>query len=90
MDSQAAYIIQLYLLRREGRCAQDVHDALAATAAENPARPFFRCALSTLAVDVGRTTDARRLLEELAPNRFEIVPRDSEWPLSAAFLAEHA
>lgn len=88
IDSHAAYIIQLYLLRREQGRAREVHEALAATAAENPARPFFRCALSALEVDVGQTADAHRLLDELAPNRFELVPRDSEWPLSAAFLAE--
>ena len=28
------------------------------------------------------------MLEELAPNRFGIVPRDNEWPLAAAFLVE--
>jgi DNA-binding SARP family transcriptional activator len=87
-DSRAAYIIHLYLLRREQGRADEAHDALAQIADESPARPFFRCALSSLAVDTGRTTDARRLLEELAPNRFEIVPRDNEWPLSAAFLVE--
>jgi DNA-binding SARP family transcriptional activator len=87
-ESRAAYVIQLYLLRREQGRAAEAREGLAETAAASPARPFFRCALSALAVDTGRTTDARRLLEELAPHRFEIVPRDNEWPLSAAFLVE--
>ena len=88
MDSEAAYVSQLYLLRRERGDPAEIHDALAAAAAANPARSFFRCALSALAVDLGQVRDARRLLDELAPNRFEVVPRDSEWLLAAAFLAE--
>jgi tetratricopeptide (TPR) repeat protein len=87
-ESRAAYVIQLYLLRREQGRVDEARDGLAEIAAASPARPFFRCALSALAVDTGRTSDARHLLEELAPRRFEIVPRDNEWPLSAAFLVE--
>jgi DNA-binding SARP family transcriptional activator len=87
-DAKSAYVIHMYLLRREQQRASEVHEALAETAAANPARPFFRAALAAFSVDTGRATDARRLLEELAPGRFEIVPRDSEWPLAAAFLAE--
>jgi DNA-binding SARP family transcriptional activator len=87
-DAWAAYIIQLYLLRREQGRASEVHDALAETRDANPPRPFFACALAALCVETGRAAEARRILEELAPNRFEIVPRDNEWPLSAAFLVE--
>ena len=34
------------------------------------------------------TAEARRLLEELAPNGFEILPRDNEWLLAGHYLAE--
>jgi tetratricopeptide (TPR) repeat protein len=90
LESEAAYVIQLYLLRREQGRAEESYERLAATAAASPARPFFQCALAALAADLGRTTELRRLFEELAPNRFEIVPRDNEWPLSGAFLVEAA
>jgi DNA-binding SARP family transcriptional activator len=87
-EARSAYVAHLYLLRREQGRAAEVYDALVETAAANPARPFFRAALSALAVDTGRMAHVRRLVEELAPNRFGIVPRDSEWPLAAAFLVE--
>jgi DNA-binding SARP family transcriptional activator len=84
----AAYAIQLYQLRREQARAEEAYSPLARVAAESPARPFFRCALAALAADTGRVAEARRIFEELAPNGFEIVPRDNEWLLSGAFLVE--
>ena len=82
----AAYAIQLYLLRREQGRAEEALEPLARVAAESPARPFFRCALASLLADLGRLAEARQAFEELAPNGFEIVPRDNEWLLAAAFL----
>ena len=87
-DARSAYAIQRYLLCREQGRPELAYELVTRMAEENPARPFFRCALGALAVDLGRTTEARRLLEELAPDRFEILPRDNEWLLSAAFLTE--
>ena len=84
----AANASQLYLLRREQDRAEEAYEALNRVAADMPARPFFRCALAALAVDAGRLAEARRTFEELAPNRFEVVPRDNEWLLAAAFLVE--
>jgi DNA-binding SARP family transcriptional activator len=83
-----AYAVQLYLLRREERRADEAHEPLARVAAEMLARPVFRCALSSLAVEAGRLSEARRTFEELAPNGFAAVPRDNEWPMAAAFLVE--
>ncbi len=84
----AAYSIQLYLLRREQGRAETALEPLARVAAESVARPFFRCALAALHTDLGRMAEARQVFEELAPNRFGIVPRDNEWLLAAAFLIE--
>ncbi len=84
----AAYAIQLYLLRREQGRAEEALEPLTRFAAENPARPCFRCALASLLADVERLAEARQVFEELAPNGFEIVPRDNEWLLAAAFLVE--
>jgi tetratricopeptide (TPR) repeat protein len=84
----AAYATQLYLLRREQGSADDALQPLARVAADSPARPFFRCALASLHTDLGRHAEARRIFEELAPNGFEIVPRDNEWLLAAAFLVD--
>jgi DNA-binding SARP family transcriptional activator len=87
-ESVAAQAIQLYLLRREQGRAEQAHELLRRIAAESPARPFFRSALASLSADLGQTAETRRLFEELAPDRFAIIPRDNEWPLSAAFLVE--
>ncbi len=84
----AAYAIQIYLLRREQGRAEEALEPLARVAAESSARPFFRCALASLQADLGRPAEARQVFEELAPNGFEIVPRDNEWLLAAAFLVE--
>jgi tetratricopeptide (TPR) repeat protein len=84
----AAYGTQLYLLRREQGAADAALQPLARVAADSPARPFFRCALASLHTDLSRHAEARRIFEELAPNGFEIVPRDNEWLLAAAFLVD--
>jgi tetratricopeptide (TPR) repeat protein len=87
-EANAAYAAQLYLLRREQGRAEEAKEALQRVATDNPARPFFLCALATLAVDTGNLTEARRLFGELAVNRFAIVPPDNERFLAAAFLTE--
>jgi DNA-binding SARP family transcriptional activator len=84
----AAHAIQLSLLGRERGTAAAALEPLAAVADASPARPFFLCALASLHVDTGRLAEARHVFEELAPRDFEIVPRDNEWPLAAAFLVE--
>jgi tetratricopeptide (TPR) repeat protein len=87
-ECNSAYAVQLYLLRREQGRAGEAKEPLQRSAAENPARPFFRCTLATLAVDSGNLTEARRLFEELAVDHFAIVPPDNERFLAAAFLTE--
>ncbi|HEY7729395.1 MAG TPA: AAA family ATPase, partial [Gaiellaceae bacterium] len=84
----AAYAIQLYLLRREQGRADEAYEGLRTIANERPTRAFFRCARAALAVDAGRHPEARRLFEELAANRFAVVPRDNEWLLAGAFLVD--
>jgi DNA-binding SARP family transcriptional activator len=84
----AAYAIQLFQIRREQARTEEAYAPLARVASERPERPFFRCALAALAADADRVAEARRIFEELAPNAFEVVPRDNEWLLSAAFLVD--
>jgi DNA-binding SARP family transcriptional activator len=84
----AAYTIQLYLLRREQGRAEEAYEPLKTVAVEHPTRALFRCALAALTVDTGRPSEARRLFEELAANRFASVPRDNEWLLAGAFLVD--
>jgi tetratricopeptide (TPR) repeat protein len=87
-EAEAAYAVQLYELRREQGRAEETYELLATAARETPARPLFRCALASLAARLGRDAEARHAFEELAAGEFDIVPRDQEWLLSAALLAE--
>jgi tetratricopeptide (TPR) repeat protein len=87
-EAATAHAIHQLILHRERGRPADAYDELASVAAASPARPFFRAALAALCAELGRDAEARRLLEELAPNGFEIVPRDNEWLLAAHYLAE--
>jgi DNA-binding SARP family transcriptional activator len=87
-EAASAHAIHRLILCRELARPADAYDELAAVAFASPARPFFRACLGALCAELGRDAEARRLLEELAPNGFEIMPRDNEWLLSAHYLAE--
>jgi len=86
--AEVGHAIQMYELRREQGRASETYDLLLRASRKVPARPLFRCALARLAAEIGRQAEARRLFEELAPNDFEIVPRDQEWLLAASFLTD--
>jgi DNA-binding SARP family transcriptional activator len=87
-EASGTYTTQLSILRREQARSSEACDALARIAAAFPARPFFRACLAALCAELGREAEARRLFEGLAPNGFEVLPRDNEWLLSAHYLAE--
>jgi len=87
-ESACAHAVHLLILRREQLRGAEAYDELASVAAAYPARPFFRASLAALCIELGREAEARRLFEELAPDGFEIVPRDNEWLLAAHYLAE--
>ena len=90
IEAFSAYALQLYVLRRERGRLEDAQEPLARAAAQSQARPVFRSAHAALATQLDERAEARRVFEELAANDFEIVPRDNEWLLAAAFLAETA
>jgi DNA-binding SARP family transcriptional activator len=86
--AEVGYALQLCELRREQGRASETYELMQRAAQAVPARPVFRCALARLAVEIGREGEGRRLFEELAPNDFEIVPRDQEWLLAASLLTD--
>ena len=85
-EAEGAFAMQLYQVRSEQQREAEVYDLLGTVADDLPGRPLFRCALARLACELGRQSEGRRRFEELAANGFEVVPRDQEWLLSAAFL----
>jgi predicted ATPase/DNA-binding SARP family transcriptional activator len=90
IEAFSAYALQLYILRRERGRLEEAREPLARAAAKSPARPVFRSAHAALAIQLDDRAGARRAFEELAAGDFEIVPRDNEWLMAAAFLAETA
>ena len=89
-ESLSAFAVQLFLLRRERGRLEDAAEPLTRAASHGQARPASapRSPRSPPGLARRRTRGAGR--EELAPNDFEMVPRDNEWLLAAAFLAETA
>jgi DNA-binding SARP family transcriptional activator/tetratricopeptide (TPR) repeat protein len=59
-------------------------------AGERPARPIFRCLLALLDLELGHEDRARPTLETLGADDFAAVPRDEDWMLAIALLAEVA
>jgi ABC-type branched-subunit amino acid transport system substrate-binding protein/tetratricopeptide (TPR) repeat protein/streptogramin lyase len=55
-----------------------------------PVRPFFRCLLAVVQLELGNHDRARRELDALAPDDFNALPRDPEWILALCLLAEVA
>jgi tetratricopeptide (TPR) repeat protein len=82
--------LQRYTLS-EFRCGLDEHEpAIRDLVAEHPSRVVFRCVLAHLYGRTGRTTDADRILADLAPDDFSAVPFEQEWLLAMSVLAETA
>jgi tetratricopeptide (TPR) repeat protein len=88
VEAASAHAAHQTILHRELGSPQQAYDELARAAAAYPLRPFFRATFAALCAELGREAEARRLLEELAPNGFEILPRDNEWLMAAHYLAE--
>ena len=88
-----AVAIPVYLVQRHILCdfhgrLDDVAPALRDSLAEYPTRPVLRCALVQLDARLGRLPEARRAIDELAPEDFSAVPFDQEWLYSMSLLAE--
>jgi tetratricopeptide (TPR) repeat protein len=62
----------------------DIRDLVASY----PQRTVFRCVLAHLHARLGRAPQSRRLLDEIAPDRFAALPFDQEWLFAMSFLAE--
>jgi tetratricopeptide (TPR) repeat protein len=88
VEAASAHAAHQTILHRELGRPEKAYDELARAAAAYPLRPFFRASLAALCADLGRDAEARRLLEELAANGFEVLPRDNEWLMAAHYLAE--
>jgi tetratricopeptide (TPR) repeat protein len=89
-DAVLSYRIQRFTMARHRGLLVEVEPLIRWAVEDYPTRPMFQCMLTQLYAETGRTEDARRLLEQLAANGFEALPRSNEWLFSVGMLAEVA
>jgi predicted ATPase/DNA-binding SARP family transcriptional activator len=88
--AHSAYFFQLHTLNDLRQSLDEVEATLRDSVARHRTRPVFRCALIYLEARLGRTTDAKRGLDDLARAGFSALPFDMEWLLGMSLLAETA
>ena len=84
------YAIQVLAIRREQARSEELEAPVQEQVRRNPHRPAWRAAHATLLLDAERIDAARRQLDELAVARFADVPRDGDWMIAIALLADVA
>jgi tetratricopeptide (TPR) repeat protein len=82
-------VTQRFLLRLEQGRLEELRPALERLAAEGPEAKISLCLLARLECEHDEAR-ARSILDSLAPDDFAGVPRDSDWLLAIALLAEVA
>jgi tetratricopeptide (TPR) repeat protein len=82
--------VQLFALRSEDGRLAELEPAIRRSAEEFPTRPLFRCLLARLLAELGDEDGARSVFEELAADRFAVIPVNNDLLLSLAHLAEVA
>jgi tetratricopeptide (TPR) repeat protein len=68
----------------------DVEARIRELAANQPARPVFRCVLAHIEARLGRLPEAKQLLDDLARDDCAALPFDMEWLYGMSLLAETA
>ena len=89
-DAPMFFELQRFALRREQGRLEEVVTGLEQAADADPSRPLLGCALAVAHWELGSPEPARRWLADLEHNRFQRVPVNNDWLLSAALLAELA
>lgn len=79
--------IQLYTLRREQGRSAEAEDAVRRAVHDFRTYPVIRCLLAHLSAELGRTEEAREILEHFAAQGFTLAPPE-EWLYGMSLLAE--
>ncbi len=82
--------VQLFALRGEDGRLAEMEPAIRRSVAEFPTRPLFRCLLAGMFAEFGDQDGARSVFEELAADRFTVIPVNNDLLLSLSHLAEVA
>ena len=80
--------LQLFTLKLIQGRVDEIVDAMSAMAERNPDVSGYRCALAQAYALLDRTEEARKVYGPLAADDFAAVPRDWNWIVSTALLAE--
>jgi len=86
--SRQAFSIQMFQLCKERGQLQVLEEAVKTLIRKNPTFPVWRCGLANLYSEVGRKAEAQSEFECLAANDFTALPRDMNWLIGVALLAE--
>ena len=81
---------QNFAIRREQGRLAELESAIKGFAQMYPAVPSWRTALGFGYAELGMIEEARAELDALAKDDFAIFPRDGNWPIGMALLAETA
>lgn len=87
-SAEQFYGVHLYVLRRDQGRLAELEQPVRALIDAYPDYEVWTCALARLLVDTGRQAEARRLVDPLAVDGFTALPRDVNWLVSLALLAE--
>ena len=87
-DNVSAARFHRFLLQRERGQLADEEPDVRASVDEFPWYPLHRSALACLLVELGRTGEARGVLQDLARDDFAALYPDNEWLLGASLAAE--
>jgi class 3 adenylate cyclase/tetratricopeptide (TPR) repeat protein len=82
--------VQLWQLRRDQGRLDEVVSEIARLAEDFPSYIVVRCVLAETYAELGREDAARRIVHEVAPNRFTALPVNDEWLFGMALLADAA
>ena len=82
--------VQRFALRIEDGRLAEMEPAIRRSVEEFPTRPLFRCLLARLLTELGDEDGARSVFEQLAADRFAVIPVNNDLLLSLSHLAEVA
>ena len=82
--------VQRFALRLEDGRLAEMEPAIRRSVEEFPTRPLFRCLLARLLTELGDEDGARSVFEQLAADRFAVIPVNNDLLLSLSHLAEVA
>ena len=87
-NARQSFWLQTFALRRERGDLAGIEAHVRQLIDEHPEVAYWRSVLAVVCCEVGRTDEARAVLDGLARNGFEELPRDEDWLVAMTLLAE--